>query len=127
MLHVLWAGVCRDVTGSLLMELAEFATGAGDSFDERLRYLHAQAVTWCSQNRIRPSTIEPFSPWHKLRRYTLILFVDHVINDVYGPVFWVSLHCPTCCDKMQSVISTPKKSQVVSVGLKKPRSDKAWC
>lgn len=75
MLHVLWAGVCRDVTGSLLMELAEFATGAGESFDERLRYLHSQAVTWCSQNRIRPSTLEPFSP---LRKF-LDIYIDFVL------------------------------------------------
>jgi len=74
-LHVLWAGVCRDVTGSLLMELAEFATGAGESFDERLRYLHSQAVTWCSQNRIRPSALEPFSP---LRKF-LDIYIDFVL------------------------------------------------
>lgn len=38
-LHVVWCGLSRDVTGSLLLEAAEFGV-EGESFDDRLKCLH---------------------------------------------------------------------------------------
>ena len=60
LLHVLWAGVARDVTGSLLLEVCEHSYTSG-SWDERLQTLHSSCTHWCSKNHIRPSTIEQFS------------------------------------------------------------------
>ena len=57
-LHVLWIGVARDVTGTLLMEVAEFASFESTSYDGRLRDLHGQCVSWCRSHGIRPSTVE---------------------------------------------------------------------
>ena len=63
-LHVLWCGVARDLSGSVLLDAAEWCdhpalVGAG--WDERLRFLHNLAVNWCANNKIRPSTLEDFS------------------------------------------------------------------
>lgn len=61
-LHVVWCGVARDATGSLLMDLAEHAVpNVGTSWDEKLAYLHSQCVKWCRDHRIRSSTVEEFS------------------------------------------------------------------
>ena len=61
-LHVVWCGIARDATGSLLMDLAEFGVpNIGTSWDEKLAYLHGECVKWCRDNRIRPSTVEQFS------------------------------------------------------------------
>ena len=57
-LHVLWIGVARDVTGTLLMEVAEFASFESTSYDGRLWDLHGQCVSWCRSHGIRPSTVE---------------------------------------------------------------------
>lgn len=59
-LHVLCIGVARDVTGSLLMEVAEHH-GDESSYDGRLRSLHQQCQQWCAANHIRPSTVEEWS------------------------------------------------------------------
>ena len=61
-LHVVWCGLSRDVTGSLLLEAAEFGV-EGPSFDDRLKVLHQKCTAWCSSNHIRPSTVEEFSSW----------------------------------------------------------------
>ena len=63
LLHVMWCGVCRDLNGSLLLDLAEFCIddSQATSWDGRLAYLHHHCVEWCSANNIRPSTVEPFS------------------------------------------------------------------
>lgn len=63
-LHVLWCGIARDLSGSVLLDAAEWCghqalDGAG--WDERLRFLHTLAVNWCANNGIRPSTLEDFS------------------------------------------------------------------
>lgn len=62
-LHVLWIGVARDVSGSVLMEVCERSADLGASWDVRLLALHARACGWCKENKIRPSTLEPFSLW----------------------------------------------------------------
>ena len=59
-LHVVWCGLARDVSGSLLLETAEHAV-EGDSYDDRLKILHQKCVSWCRANKIRPSTVEEFS------------------------------------------------------------------
>ena len=60
-LHVVWAGVGRDLTGSLLLEVVEFGRVPGDTYDQRLRALHADCVRWCVAKAIRPSTVEEWS------------------------------------------------------------------
>lgn len=62
MLHVVWCGLSRDVTGSLLLEAAEFGV-EGESFDDRLKCLHQKCTSWCIANKIRRSTVEEFSSW----------------------------------------------------------------
>lgn len=64
-LHVLWAGICRDSSGSLIMDTAEWCNLAslqGSGWDERLQTLHHYCVNWCANNGIRPSTVEQLSP-----------------------------------------------------------------
>lgn len=64
-LHVLWAGICRDFSGSLIMDTAEWCNLAslqGSAWDERLQTLHHYCVNWCANNGIRPSTVEQLSP-----------------------------------------------------------------
>ena len=64
-LHVLWAGICRDFSGSLIMDTAEWCNLASlqaSGWDERLQTLHHYCVNWCANNGIRPSTVEPLSP-----------------------------------------------------------------
>lgn len=65
-LHVVWCGVARDAVGSLLMDVAEFGVAHhhGESWDQRLQYLHSHCVQWCVAHRIRPSTVEEFSSFH---------------------------------------------------------------
>ena len=61
-LHVLWIGVARDLTGSLLMEVAEkHSFDQSPSYDSRFRIIHGSLTRWCQKNGIRPSTVELFS------------------------------------------------------------------
>ena len=61
LLHVLWIGVARDLTGSLLMEVAEKHSFQSPSYDGRLKSIHGSLTKWCQENGIRPSTVELFS------------------------------------------------------------------
>ena len=70
-LHVLWIGVARDVTGTLLMEVAEFASFESTSYDGRLWDLHGQCVSWCRSHGIRPSTVEE---WRALADFFFFFF-----------------------------------------------------
>ena len=58
LLHVLWAGVARDATGSVLMDAAEYMFNDGPSWNDRLSTLYANCQAWCRQKKIRPSTLE---------------------------------------------------------------------
>ena len=60
LLHVLWTGVCRDLSGTLLMEAAEKLDHGPSTWNQRLNYLHGLAQAWCSKTGIRPSTLEEF-------------------------------------------------------------------
>ena len=82
-LHVLWCGIARDMSGSILMDTAEFCDHQacplftmihvsvsytahaqaldGLDWDSRLCYLHSKCLAWCKVHGIRPSTVEPFS------------------------------------------------------------------
>ena len=60
LLHVLWIGVARDLTGTLLMEVAEFH-GSDPTYNGRLKALHSACQRWCTQHSIRPSTVEEWS------------------------------------------------------------------
>lgn len=61
LLHVLWAGVGRDLTGTLLMDCAETLDhGPGTTWNQRLHHLHGFSQVWCSKHGIRPSTLEEF-------------------------------------------------------------------
>lgn len=65
LLHVLWAGICRDFSGSLILDTAEWCNLAslqGSGWDERLQTLHNFCMNWCASHGIRPSTVEPLSP-----------------------------------------------------------------
>ena len=70
-LHVLWIGVARDVTGTLLMEVAECASFESTSYDGRLWDLHGQCVSWCRSHGIRPSTVEE---WRALADFFFFFF-----------------------------------------------------
>lgn len=91
-LHVVWCGVARDATGSLLMDLAEHAVpNVGTSWDEKLAYLHSQCVKWCRDHRIRPSTVEEFS-------YLMLLaffgsFCTACVNVCVCVFVWVCISC----------------------------------
>lgn len=72
-LHTIWLGVARDLTGSLFIELATHHPQLRDdaSFDGRLRRLHRLAQAWCSKHHIRPSTLEePSSLFFALMQLT---------------------------------------------------------
>ena len=58
LLHVVWSGVGRDLTGSLCLELAEQMAGPGTTYDERLRLLQQEMQQWCVTHGLRPSSIE---------------------------------------------------------------------
>ena len=60
LLHVLWAGVGRDFSGTLLMEVAENLDHGPSTWNQRLHHLHGLAQAWCSKNGITPSTLEEF-------------------------------------------------------------------
>ena len=71
-LHVLWIGVARDITGTLLLEVAEYGRFESSSFDGRLRELHEQCVIWCTAHRIRPSTVEAWSVSAVSHRFLMV-------------------------------------------------------
>ncbi|CAE7245419.1 unnamed protein product [Symbiodinium sp. CCMP2592] len=62
LLHTLWTGTGRDLIGSLCLQIVEFSRSyTGSTYDERLRQLRRDMQTWCSENNIRPSTVEELS------------------------------------------------------------------
>ncbi|CAE7831605.1 unnamed protein product [Symbiodinium sp. CCMP2592] len=62
LLHTLWTGTGRDLIGSLCLEVVEKSgLYSGSTYDERLRGLRRDMQLWCSDNNIRPSTIEELS------------------------------------------------------------------
>ncbi|CAE7831362.1 Cpr [Symbiodinium necroappetens] len=69
LLHAVWIGTARDAVGSLLLDLAEFHPQCQSmtTWDERLKLLHAEILTFCCENGIRQSTIEEISASLALR------------------------------------------------------------
>ena len=62
LLHCIWLGTGRDLTGSLCMEMAEKRQDlVGSTYDERLDCLRRDMQAWCASHGIRPSTIDELS------------------------------------------------------------------
>ena len=63
LLHAVWIGTAKDAVGSLLFDLAEWHPEAQslDTWDERLKLLHAELLDFCVENKIRTSTVEELS------------------------------------------------------------------
>ena len=61
-LHTIYLGTGRDLTGSLCMQAAEHCF-AGATWDERLNALRKSMQNWCVENGLRPSTIPELRPF----------------------------------------------------------------
>ena len=63
LLHCLWLGSGRDACGSHLLDLAAQWQPLQDfqTWDERLRVIHSDLMSWCCRHNIRQSVIDEIS------------------------------------------------------------------